>query len=71
MDIKLLSAAIALLPLIGVALALGRIASSAIDSSARNPSAKDDLFNKMMLGLAFTEAVALFALVVSILILFS
>jgi len=71
MDIKLLSAAIALLPLIGAAFALGKIAAAAIESSAKNPSAKDDLFQKAMLGFVFTESIALFSFVVAILILFS
>lgn len=71
MDIKLLAAAIALLPLVSVGFALGKIFSTLIDSSARNPSAKDDLFQKAMIGFALTESIALLAFVVSMLILFN
>ena len=69
-SIKLLAAAIALLPLIGVALALGRIFSSYNESIARNPSASDELNKKFFLNFAMTEALGIFALVVALIILF-
>jgi F0F1-type ATP synthase membrane subunit c/vacuolar-type H+-ATPase subunit K len=69
-NIRFLSAALALFPMIAVALALGKIFSTLLDASARNPSAKDDLFQKAILGFAFTESIALLAFVVSMLILF-
>jgi len=71
MDTKLLSAALALLPLVAASFALARIASTAIDASAKNPSAKEDLFAKALFGFVFTESIALLAFVVSLLILFS
>ena len=71
MDTRLISADIALLPLISVAFALGKIFSTLLDASARNPSAKDDLFQKSLLGFALTESIALLAFVVAMLILFS
>jgi len=69
-NIRFLAAALALLPLIAVAFALGKIFSTLIDASARNPSAKDDLFQKAVMGFAFTESIALFAFVAAMLILF-
>lgn len=71
MDIKVLAAALALLPLIAVAFALGKIFSTLLDATARNPSAKDQLFANAILGFAATESIALFAFVISILILFT
>ena len=70
MDIKLLAAALALLPLISVAFALGKIFSTLLDSTARNPSAKDQLFTNAILGFGAAESIALLSFVISILILF-
>ncbi|MDR1475070.1 MAG: F0F1 ATP synthase subunit C [Holosporales bacterium] len=67
---RMISAAIALLSLFGVGLGMGNIFSTWLSSIARNPSAKDDLFPVGVLGFALTEAVALFALLISFLILF-
>ena len=71
MDIRLFAAAFALLPLLAVAFALGKIFSSLLDATARNPSAKDQLFTNAMLGFGAAESIALLAFVISILILFS
>ncbi|MDP4725592.1 MAG: ATP synthase subunit C family protein [Alphaproteobacteria bacterium] len=65
-----IAAAIAILPLFGVGLALGNLFSTLISSIARNPSVKDELFSKGILAFALTESIALFALIVSLLILF-
>ena len=67
---KLIGAAIAILPLYGVGLAIGNIFSSLVESIARNPSARNDVFGIGILGFALTEAIALFALVVALLLLF-
>lgn len=69
--VKLLAAALALLPLIGVSLALGKVFSSYNESVGRNPAAAEHLDKKFFLAFAFTEALAIFALVVSLIILFS
>lgn len=68
--IRLLAAAVALLPLIGVALALGKIFSDWLSAVARNPGAGEQLQPVGLLGFALTEAIALFALIVSFIILF-
>lgn len=67
---RFIGAGLALFSLFGVGLALGNIFSSWISSVARNPSAANDVRQIGMMGFALTEAVALFALVVSFLILF-
>jgi F0F1-type ATP synthase membrane subunit c/vacuolar-type H+-ATPase subunit K len=67
---KMIGAGIAVLALWGVGLGLGNIISTLISGIARNPSAKDDLFRIGILGVAFTEAIALFALLIAILILY-
>jgi len=68
--IRLVAAAIALLPLFAVALALGKIFSDWISSVARNPGAGEVVQPIGLLGFALTEAIALFALIVAFIILF-
>jgi F-type H+-transporting ATPase subunit c len=68
--IKFLAVALALLPLIAVALALGNIFSNWLQSIARNPTASEKMQTVGLLGFALTEAVALFALMIAFLILF-
>ena len=46
------------------ALAIGRIVSKAIESIGRNPESAGKLFVPMLLGAAFAEAIAIYALVV-------
>ncbi len=68
--IKLIAAALALLPLFGVGLALGHIFSSYNEAIGRNPSSAEILDKKFFISFALTEALAIFALVVSLVILF-
>jgi F-type H+-transporting ATPase subunit c len=67
---KLIGAGIAVLPLVGGGIGIGNIFSSLVNSIARNPSARNDVFGIGILGFALTEAIALFALVVALLLLF-
>ncbi len=67
---RLLAAAVAILPLFGVAMALGKIFSDWISAVARNPGAGEKLQPVGLLGFALTEAIALFALIISFIILF-
>jgi F0F1-type ATP synthase membrane subunit c/vacuolar-type H+-ATPase subunit K len=67
---KLLAAGIALLPLLGVGIGLGNLFSSFIEAVGRNPGAKKDVFQIGLIGAAMTEAIAIFALVVSLILIF-
>jgi len=67
---KLLAAAIALMPMIGVGIGLGNIFASYNEAVGRNPSATEILDKKFFLTFALTEALAIFALVISLVILF-
>jgi F-type H+-transporting ATPase subunit c len=49
---------------IGPALAIGRLVAKAMEAIGRNPEATDKLFVPMLLGAAFAEAIAIYALVV-------
>jgi F-type H+-transporting ATPase subunit c len=68
---KLIGAALALLPIAGVGIALGMIFSSYNEAVGRNPSAVELLEKKFLLTFALTEALAIFALVISFMIMFS
>ncbi len=68
--VKLLAAALALLPMVGVAFALGKIFSDWLTGIARNPSAGEKMQQVGYLAFAVTEAIALFALIVAFIILF-
>jgi F-type H+-transporting ATPase subunit c len=46
------------------ALAVGKIVSKAMESIGRNPESAGKLFVPMLLGAAFAEAIAIYALVV-------
>lgn len=50
---------------IAPALALGLIGARAVESIGRNPEAAGKIFVPMLLSMAFAEAVAIYALVVS------
>lgn len=47
------------------ALAVGRIGGKAMESIGRNPESTDKLFVPMLLGMAFAEAIAIYALVIT------
>jgi F-type H+-transporting ATPase subunit c len=47
------------------ALAVGKIATKAMESIGRNPESTDKLFVPMLLGMAFAEAIAIYALVIT------
>ena len=68
---KMIGAGIAVLSLFGVGIGIGNIFSALILSIARNPAARDSVFGIGILGFALTEAIALFALVVALLMLFA
>ncbi len=47
------------------AFAIGKIATKAMESIGRNPESVDKLFVPMLLGMAFAEAIAIYALVIT------
>ena len=67
---KLIAAALALMPILGVGIGLGLIVSSYNEAVGRNPNAQEILDKKFFLTFALTEALAIFALVISLVILF-
>jgi F-type H+-transporting ATPase subunit c len=50
---------------LGPAIGVGLIGAKAMEAIGRNPEATDKLFVPMLLGMAFAEAIAIYALVVT------
>jgi len=53
---------------IGPALAIGILTARAMEALGRNPEAQSVIQTNMILGIAFAEAVAIYALVVAVMI---
>lgn len=54
----------------GPALAIGKLAASAMEAIGRNPEAAGKIQTAMILAVAFTEAIAVYALVMALIIKF-
>lgn len=70
-SIKLIAIAITMaLGVIAPAISIGWIGSKSVDAIGRNPEAASKVQTAMILSLAFAEAIAIYALVVSLIIKF-
>ena len=68
---KLIAAALAIgLGAIGPGIGIGIVASGALNSIARNPDVSGQITTNMFIGMAFAEALAIFGLVISLILLF-
>lgn len=70
MPIEFAIALVMALGALGPALAIGIIAAKGLDAIGRNPEASGKIQTNMILGLAFAEAVAIYALVVALILKF-
>jgi len=68
---KLIGAGLAVIGVVGFGIGIGSIFSSFIEAVGRNPAARSEVFTMTMLGFALVEAIALFALVIALVILFT
>ena len=70
-SIKLIASA-ATIAIGGVApaIAIGMLASKAMEGIGRNPEAASKIQSAMILGMAFAEAIAIYALVIALIIKF-
>ncbi len=69
--LKLLAAGLAIgLGAIGPGLGIGILAMGALQAIGRNPEAQGQIQVNMFIGIAFAEAVAIYALVVALILLF-
>ncbi|NCN51356.1 MAG: ATP synthase F0 subunit C [Candidatus Pacebacteria bacterium] len=55
---------------IGPALAIGMLVSKGLEAIGRNPEAAGKIQTNMILGIAFAEAIAIYALVVALILKF-
>ena len=70
-DLSPLAAGIAIgVGALGAAIGIGWLAGKALEALGRNPEARADIQTNMILAIAFTEALGIFALVVAILLIF-
>ncbi len=69
--LKAIGAGSACIGLLGSGIGIGIVFGSLIKAYALNPKLKAELFNYALLGFALSEAVGLFALVMSVLILYT
>jgi len=67
---KLIGAGLASIGLGGAGVGIGTVFGEFLQAYSRNPGLKGQLFSFALLGFALTEVIALFALMMSFLILF-
>lgn len=68
---RLIASAIAIaIGAIGPAIGIGLLAGKAMEALGRNPEAENAIRANMILAIAFTEAIAIYALVVALIIKF-
>ena len=68
---RLLAAGLAIgLGAIGPGIGMGLLVSGALQSIGRNPEAQGSIQINMFIGIAFTEALTIYALVVALILLF-
>jgi ATP synthase F0 subunit c len=68
---RLLGAGLAMIGVIGGGAGVGIVVGGAVQAMGRNPDAQGMIMTNMILGIAFSEAVAIYALAVALLILFA
>jgi len=67
---KLIGAALAMIGAFGPGIGIGLLAAAAMTGISRNPDATPAIQTNMILAIAFAEAIAIYALVVALIILF-
>ena len=71
MELTKIAAALAIgLGALGPGIGIGLLASKAMEAIGRNPEAASKVQSSMILAIAFAEAIAVYALVVALIILF-
>ncbi|NDJ84666.1 MAG: ATP synthase F0 subunit C [Chloroflexi bacterium] len=68
--LKAIGAGLAMIGSLGPGLGIGLLVQGALEAIGRNPDAAGQIQTNMILGIAFAEAVAIYALVVGLIILF-
>ena len=67
---KFIGAGLAMIGALGGGVGIGVSVQGAVSGMARNPDTTGTLLTNMILGIAFTEAIAIYCLVIAFLMLF-
>jgi F-type H+-transporting ATPase subunit c len=68
--LRLLGAGMAMIGAVGAGIGVGLAASGGVQAMGRNPDAAGIIQTNMILGMAFAEAVAIYALIVAVILIF-
>ena len=68
--LKAVGAGLAMIGALGPGVGVGLLVQGALQAMGRNPDASGLIQTNMILGIVFTEAIAIYALVVALIILF-
>jgi ATP synthase F0 subunit c len=67
---KLIGAGLAMIGALGAGVGIGLVGLGALQGIARNPDVSGEIQTNMILGIAFSESIAIYCLVIAMLILF-
>ena len=67
---RYIGAGLSAIGMIGAGIGVGNVWASYYQALARNPASKDDIGASVYIGFAVTEAIALFALILGLIVLF-
>jgi F-type H+-transporting ATPase subunit c len=67
---KMVGAGLSMIGAAGAGVGIGLSVQGALEGMARNPDASGSLMTNMILGIAFSEAIAIYCLVIAFLMLF-
>ncbi|HLY24936.1 MAG TPA: ATP synthase F0 subunit C [Aggregatilineales bacterium] len=67
---KALGAGLAMVGALGAGVGIGSVVNGALQAMGRNPDASGNLLTNMILGIVFSETIAIYCLVVALIILF-
>jgi ATP synthase F0 subunit c len=68
--LKALGAGLAMVGTLGAGIGIGVLVNGALQAIGRNPDAGGAIQTNMILGIVFTEAIAIYALVVALILIF-
>ncbi len=67
---KYIGAGLSMIGALGAGIGIGLSVQGATEGMSRNPDAYGNIFTSMILGVAFSEAIAIYCLVIAFLLLF-
>lgn len=71
MAMSALGAGLAMIAMAGVGIGIGYNAGKTVEGTSRQPEAQGTLLKLMLIGVALTETAGIFALIISIILLFA